>query len=352
MEDKATPDSGYVWEAYLHPGSGWFVWEEEGELVFLSPSFSKDCSAPSDPTPADAVFPPDIVFLLHEMIGDSADLKPGEIRSVSLMVPGDNTGWPGTVCRMGDDRFFVVWSETGNGHTHEVHPDTAEQIMSLQAVRKANEKLNYFNTIVRHDISNLVMGITGYLDIIDEIVEDDEVRLLVKKGRDLGERIRRVGELTRSYQDLGTRPPSFVEAGETVLRILKRHEFAGKIDYTVDLPELFIYVDRLFDVVVYEMVRNSLQFGGEGVKMRFSYHIIPEGLSIILEDDGPGIHPDFKKRIFSRNYADRKGYGLYLVSEILDITGSTIQETGTYEKGARFELLFPAGMFHFGDHLV
>jgi len=40
---------------------------------------------------------------------------------------------------------------------------------------------------------------------------------------------------------------------------------------------------------------------------------------------------------------------MYLSREILSITGITISETGTYEKGARFEIRVPKGAYRFSD---
>ena len=68
--------------------------------------------------------------------------------------------------------------------------------------------------------------------------------------------------------------------------------------------------------------------GGADVKMRFSYMVNNDGLKLIIEDSGPGISPDLKDIIFSREYTARKGYGLYLASEILDITNITIGKPG------------------------
>ena len=50
---------------------------------------------------------------------------------------------------------------------------------------------------------------------------------------------------------------------------------------------------------------------------------------IFCEDDGIGIPNDEKERIFSYAYGSNTGMGLFLVREILAITGITIRETGT-----------------------
>lgn len=342
MTHGAGPDRLDDWEFLLHPGVCWSVWDDDGEPLFSAMNDSMVHTEDSGRR-FDAAFPPDIAYLLSEIVRDASDLKAGAGRPILLAIPGDTRTWPGQITRVLPSRFVLIWSEEGviNGNGNGDTCDINEHIRSERAVRKANEKLNYFNAIVRHDIMNLVMGINGYIDIIEEITDDEEAKLLLRKSRSLGDRVRRVAELTRSYQDLGTRPPSFIEVAESVNKILSRHEFTGKVVADVRLGGLLLFVDRMFDVVIYEIVRNSLQFGGAGVHMRFFIQPDPDGLLLVIEDTGPGVKPDEKEEIFARNYADRKGYGLYLASEILDITGVKIRETGKFGEGARFELIFP-----------
>jgi signal transduction histidine kinase len=45
-----------------------------------------------------------------------------------------------------------------------------------------------------------------------------------------------------------------------------------------------------------------------------------------------------KERIFAKGFGKNTGFGLFLVREILAITGLTISETGFPGKGARFEI--------------
>lgn len=346
----AGPERCDDWELLLYPGVCWFVWDEDGEPAF---SIAHDTRKYNGDTGRrfDAAFPPDIAYLLSEIVRDASELRAGAGKPILLAIPGDIRSWPGQIIRVLPSRFVIIWSEDGvmNGNGNDDRCDINEHIRSERAVRKANEKLNYFNAIVRHDIMNLVMGINGYIDIIEEIIDDEEAKLLLRKSRSLGDRVRRVAELTRSYQDLGTRPPSFIEVAESVNKILSRHEFTGKVEADVKLGGLLLFVDRMFDVVIYEIVRNSLQFGGTGVKMRFFIQPDPDGLLLVIEDTGPGVKPDEKEEIFARNYADRKGYGLYLASEILDITGVKIRETGTFGEGARFELIFPHDSYRCRD---
>ena len=70
-----------------------------------------------------------------------------------------------------------------------------------------------------------------------------------------------------------------------------------------------------------------------------------DGLIFTIMDNGPGIPEDEKELIFTKGYGSGTGLGLFLVREILGITGMQIRETGIYGKGARFEILIPPGKY-------
>jgi signal transduction histidine kinase len=65
------------------------------------------------------------------------------------------------------------------------------------------------------------------------------------------------------------------------------------------------------------------------------------------EDDGVGVPDAEKKRIFERGFGKNTGLGLFLAREILDLTGISIRETGTFGSGARFEMIVPFGSFRY-----
>jgi signal transduction histidine kinase len=213
------------------------------------------------------------------------------------------------------------------------------------AARGANAKLNLLNVIIRHDMMNQITGMIGYLDILSEMVEGDEILRLIGKKQEIAARIRRLVDITRDYQGIGQHPPGFVDVEAVVYKTLGRPEFAGKINCRHDLQGIFIYTDWMFERVIFEIVANTLAHGGEGVMVTFSHEITHEGLVIVIQDTGPGIREEEKQHIFRRNYQNRRGYGLYLVTEILDITNIRIREVGTFGEGTRFEIIVPSDGF-------
>ena len=118
------------------------------------------------------------------------------------------------------------------------------------------------------------------------------------------------------------------------------------------LNGLEIYADPLVAKIFPYLVENVIRHGVRATEIAIWANPRRDGLLIVFEDNGVGIPAGMKSRIFERKIGDRKGMGLFLVREILGITGITITETGTPGEGARFEMLVPEGGFRFREKTV
>ena len=113
--------------------------------------------------------------------------------------------------------------------------------------------------------------------------------------------------------------------------------------------------DPLIVKVFFNLMENSLRHGKTATKIRLSWREEPDGLVIVYEDDGVGVPEGVKEKIFRREYFQNTGLGLYLIREILSITGIRIWECGIEREGARFEMKVPHGNYGFrteGDVLL
>jgi len=99
--------------------------------------------------------------------------------------------------------------------------------------------------------------------------------------------------------------------------------------------------------VIHNLVDNSLSHGG-GVTSIWGTSFQDEaGMKIVYEATGQGVPVKEQDDIFKRGYGKNTGFGLFLSREIHAITGLTIKETGTYGKGARFEIRVAHGCYRF-----
>ncbi len=108
------------------------------------------------------------------------------------------------------------------------------------------------------------------------------------------------------------------------------------------------YADPLLEKVFYNLVENSIRHGEGVTKITIRSVETPEGLTLILEDNGTGVPGPEKEKIFRRESYKNTGFGLFLGREILAITNLSISETGIPGEGARFEIFAPRGAYRFG----
>ena len=109
----------------------------------------------------------------------------------------------------------------------------------------------------------------------------------------------------------------------------------GNVRIEKDVEGLEVYADMLLEKVFFNIVDNALRHGQRVTKIRFSLQETMDGITIFCEDNVIGCPENMKEGIFKRQYYRNTGYGFFLASEILGITGLTIGETGEPGLGAR-----------------
>jgi PAS domain S-box-containing protein len=212
------------------------------------------------------------------------------------------------------------------------------------ALLVSNKKLNLLFDITRHDILNRIYVLSGYLELTRQQTGDPTILAYLKAQTEAISAIRQQIEFTREYENIGLYVPEWQNVHENLeeaLGYLKN----GDLSVREDLGALEVYADPLFRRVFYNLVENSLIHGGSVSTISVSARGSDKGLILIYEDNGCGIPADRKQKIFERRMGKYNSHGLFLVREILSITGLTISETGVPGQGARFEIHVPAGRF-------
>lgn len=213
-----------------------------------------------------------------------------------------------------------------------------------QALLKTNEKLNLLSNITRHDIRNRITVLFGILPIVKRMSTSPEMDELVDMLEKAAYAIRDQIEFTRDYQDMGVHAPEWRDAGE-ILDHISHQGLLSAVRLENELHGLVIYADPLLERVFYNLIDNAIRHGGDLTHITASYVPDKDGIMVIFEDNGTGIPDNLKTKIFERGYGKNTGLGLFLVREILSITGISIIERGVPGSGARFEISIPEGCF-------
>ncbi|WP_319580434.1 PAS domain S-box protein [uncultured Methanospirillum sp.] len=215
---------------------------------------------------------------------------------------------------------------------------------AYQALALANNQINLLTSITRHDILNKVMLISGYSEILKEDIKEDSVIQTLEIISQSGKDIQSLIGFTKEYQDLGALQPKW----QSIHFIMRKQVIRSMIaDITLVLPDvaLEIFADPMLEKVLYNLVENSMRHGGKISGITMFHEFDGEDCILNYTDDGLGIAEAEKEMIFRKGYGKNTGLGLFIIREILILTGITITETGTPGNGVRFKLRIPAGSF-------
>ncbi|MGA2121297.1 MAG: PAS domain S-box protein [Methanoregula sp.] len=224
--------------------------------------------------------------------------------------------------------------------------DITDKIQAENACQRANRKLNFFNSTTRHEILNQLTVLKGNLELALERTADADTRVVLEKELAAAEAIESQVLFTRDYQDIGLLPPQWQDLMSVIRKACTGIQ-AGPVDVEIDIVGVEVFTDKLLERVFYHMVDNAIRYGEKISRIHISCNESFEELLIVCEDNGIGIPPDAKEKIFNHQYYKDKGLDMYLAREILSLTGISIRETGAYGKGARFELHVPKGAYRF-----
>lgn len=224
-------------------------------------------------------------------------------------------------------------------------------------LEQSNEDLKQFASIVSHDLQEPLRMITGYLDLLDEgsgQALPEDAQKFIHHARDGADRMNVLIKSLLEY--------SRVDAGKATRDKVDLEEIVD--DVTADLAlrieesNVSIEVGRLPTVqadpaqlrqVVQNLVGNAITHGSEDPRIRISSQTTAEGHTIMVEDDGEGIPPAERDRVFNafHRIGDRPdesgtGMGLAICRRILERHGGRIGVTKGELGGACFCFELPS----------
>ncbi len=229
--------------------------------------------------------------------------------------------------------------------------ETIRDITDLkEAIQKQSElanKLMLLSSLTRHDIRNKVTVIDGFRFFADSESHDPKTKEILALQKNAIQDIGKLIDFSKAYQEIGIHEPAWHNVRELFERAVRQVSFDLKVES--DIPSLEVYADALIYQVFYNLADNSLRHGDHVTTIRLHADKTDRACLLVFEDDGQGISDNEKEQIFLRGYGKNTGLGLFLIREILAITGITIVENGIYGQGVRFEMTIPHEHFRFTE---
>ena len=228
---------------------------------------------------------------------------------------------------------------TENSRGYAIYIDVTEQREREVELRRQNERLDQFASVVSHDLRNPLNVASGYLELAEETGDDRHLERVADALDRMDELVEDLLRLAREGRDVGeTEPVDLVTLAQQAWSHVPTGDasLAVEADHTVEADR-----DRLGELFE-NLYRNAVEHAGEAPTVTVSV-IEEEGLfrGFAVADDGPGIDPDIDPfETGSTTSENGTGFGLAIVESIADAHGWSVEVAESENGGARFEFRF------------
>jgi PAS domain S-box-containing protein len=205
-----------------------------------------------------------------------------------------------------------------------------------EELKRQNDQLDSFASIVSHDLRNPINVASGRLEIIETKTDGAEESIAETEAalERMEDIINDVLTLARLGQTLDeTEPVALRQVAQEAWDHVdtKDATFQNDLDLTVEGSE-----SRLLQAFE-NLFRNAIEHGRDDVTITAGEC---DG-AFFVEDDGPGIPAEHRDEVLREGFTtneDGTGFGLSIVTTIVDAHGWGVTVTESNEGGARFEM--------------
>jgi len=240
----------------------------------------------------------------------------------------------------------------------------AERIQhDISELRRLEQIRKDFVANVSHELRTPLASIKAFAETLASGGLEDKANRL----EFVSEIERNADRMTRLVDDLlqisaleaGRMPPAFeslslmrvaAEVAAGLKPLAEKKGIVLRLEPFGDLPQVRADRSQLKQVLV-NLIDNAIKYGGENGVVRISARSTSDGLTVSVQDTGPGIPPEDRLRVFERFYRVDKarsrelggtGLGLSIVKHIVELHGGSAGVDAPPEGGSRFHFTLPS----------
>ena len=222
---------------------------------------------------------------------------------------------------------LAAWREVAQRIAHEIKNPLTPIQLSAQRLRRrlSTNRSPEEKRLLEDATATIVQEVEGLKQLVDEFSRFARMPALQPRATDLGRLLEGVVVLYReSHPGLSI-----------------------KSSFSPDTPPVEVDPDQIKRAVL-NLVDNAVEAvaGGGAVTVETVWMPESQRVRIVVADDGPGIAPEDKERMFLPYFSTKSGgtgLGLSIVHQIVTDHGGTIWVEDAAPQGTRFVLELPAG---------
>ncbi len=244
-----------------------------------------------------------------------------------------------------DKEGNTIWLKTG-GKVIEEDDEIVELQYNSQDItvqKEREERENFLHSLLRHDQKNMIQNARGYHKILESKDLSDEQKEILEKAN--GEckngvkLIERVRTLRRLDEEVEKEKLPVAPIIRNAINDVETEASENGVEIIFDESNPVVIGGRLLQEIFLNLFRNSIKHSG-CEKIRVSISEEEEEVLISVSDDGCGLSNEMKERIFEKGFKKGSeagtGLGTYLVKEIAENYGGSVEVEDSEEGGTRF----------------
>jgi signal transduction histidine kinase len=220
-----------------------------------------------------------------------------------------------------------------------------------QALAHRNEQLDFFNSILRHDMQNGLNVVMGRAQLLERQLSDpDHVEYAAdifewsKSISELSKKVRSILDTVADEDDASRKP---IDVTPVVTEEAARVDaMSDRVEVDVDVPEsVRVLANDLLSDVVGNLLTNAVEHTEESTQVDVTVEESGPSARLEVSDDGPGVPEPRRETVFERGEqragSAGSGFGLYFVSSMVDSYGGDVYVEENGRGGASFVLELP-----------
>lgn len=270
-------------------------------------------------------------------LGDLPHPPPGEWATETIDISEDESEYVDV----------VVWTIETDGVTGRllVVRDVTERVERQEELRRTNERLDQFASLLSHDLRNPLNIAMGRLEMAIETGENSHLETVEKQHDRMETMIDDMLTMARAGMEIDATEPIDLEAiaresWESVDTYGGTLSIEGSRSIRGERSRLRNLFENLFrNAVEHGTAEAEGDDGSNGADLVVTVEPTEDGFAV--SDNGPGIDPDVRDRLFESGVTTESGntgLGLAIVRDVVDAHGWTIEACESKTGGARFEI--------------
>lgn len=247
--------------------------------------------------------------------------------------------------------------------------DVTELYTKTELLSEANQEIENLVSVIAHDLKSPLATLSFILNFLPmhgplNAEQNENINYgqkTIKRGLNLIDSIVYFNKLISSNQPLTMFEIGLNDLLEIVVDGFSAQAYQKEITLQVQKTEqpVRLHTDPESLVRVLDnLISNALKFSPFGRKVYIQTDRRGAELTIAIRDEGPGISPADRTKLFKRfqqlsaqptNNESSSGLGLSIVKALTDKLGATIEVDSTLNVGTTFRLVFPASFVRVGD---